>query len=377
MAKKSPPSILVWGRSDRFYSRNQILIQTLEGFGCQVRFFSPQFSVCGDLEAFFTRGALPDLVWVPCFRQRDILAAARYCRRNQLPLLVDPLISAYDKQIFEKGKIRPDSLRAKRLLAWEQKLLGKADLVLVDTQAHAEFFHQVLSVPREKIVVVPVGAEEGLFVPQPWPEAGAEAIPEVLFFGSFIPLQGPQVIVEAARVYQGPPVRWRMIGAGPLLEECRAMAAGLPSFSLESWVPYADLPERIGRAAILLGIFGVTPKALRVIPNKVYQAAACGRPLITLDSTAYPPDLRRKADSGFSWVPPGNPVELAAAVARLAGRPDRLQSAGAAARASYEEWLGHDKVQSQLELALHRLGLMNEERGKGVDSPRRILKTGL
>jgi glycosyltransferase involved in cell wall biosynthesis len=54
-----------------------------------------------------------------------------------------------------------------------------------------------------------------------------------------------------------------------------------------------------------------------VIPNKAYQALACGRALITGDTPAARELLRDGVDALL--VPPGDPRALAHAVRRLAG----------------------------------------------------------
>jgi len=349
--------ILWWGHFDPDYSRNRILRQVLAELGWDIRDFRPRLSPFGDLEANLVGVESPDLVWVPCFRQRDIGAARRWSGRRGVPLLADPLISAYDKQVFERAKFSAESVRGRRLLKRERDRLRAADCVLADTFAHAEFFRETLGVKDEKIFVVPVGAEEGHFQALPARARDANEPLQVLFYGSFIPLQGPRVIVEAARRYRGPPVSWHLVGDGPLLEECRRLAADLPHVHFEPWVPYRELPARIGRADILLGIFGITPKARRVIPNKVYQAAACGRPVVTMESPAYPEALHEGKNTGFSWVPPGDAESLAAAVARLAGQPGELAAWGGRARASYLEFLSVAHIRRRLAAALEFLGL--------------------
>lgn len=351
----SGSTVLFWGRSDSEYSRNRILRQLLGKLGWTVVDFQPRVSGGADLEAALRRLPVPDLVWVPCFRQRDVAAAQRYCRRHRLPLIFDPLISAYDKQVFEKRKFPAETSKARKLLRWESRRLGMADLVLADTRAHAEFFHRELDVPADRLWVVPVGAEETLF------QAGPEAVErpdgplDVLFFGSFIPLQGPRFIVQAARCYQGPPVTWTLVGDGPLRKECEFLAAGLPNVAFEDWVPYPELPARIHRADILLGIFGTTPKAERVLPNKVYQAAACGKPIVTMASPAYPEELLNQGTSGFSWVPSGDAEALAAAVAHLAGQPDALVGLGRKVRDNYEQFLSLAHIEKQLAGALRHV----------------------
>lgn len=349
----SARTVLWWGRFDPDYSRNRILRQAYTALGWRIIDFHPLLSPLADLEAALRYLPRADLVHVPCFRQRDIAAAHRYAHRCGIPLLIDPLISTYDKQVFERDKFPPEHARAQRLLRKEQKLFQLADAVLADTPEHARFFAGTLDVQTDRLHVVYVGAEESLFVPGE-PRAPGQPL-EVLFFGSFIGLQGPEVIVDAARRYHGPPVRWTLLGNGPLRARCEQNARGLENIVFEDWVPYRQLAGRIRRADILLGVFGVSAKAGRVIPNKVFQALACGKPLVTRSAPAYPEALRDAADGGIRWVPAADAAALADTVAALAAHPERLESLGAEARRSYERHFSAQALTAQLRSALSGL----------------------
>ena len=345
--------MLWWGRSDPEYSRNGVVRAHLRALGWDVTDFTPAVSPLGDLEAALRRMPRPDAVWVPCFRQRDLLAARRWCdRQGGVPLVFDPLISAYDKQVWERFKLRGSDRGAERLLAWERARFSRADRVIADTASHAAFFAETLEVPREKLHVVYVGADETLFRPAP---ARVPASPvDVLFYGSFIPLHGASVIIEAARLYRGPPVRWSLLGDGPAKPACQRAAGMLTDIMFEARIPYAALPDRIHRADILLGVFGDTQKAGRVIPNKVFQALASGRPVVTRVSEAYPAAARQS--EAIAWVPPGDPRALADAVAAWASDPARFAARNQAARSLYETCFAAPVIRAQLAAALDGLG---------------------
>lgn len=348
---RAPKHLIWWGHSDPAYSRNGIVRGHLAALGWRVTDFSPIVSPWGDIEAALHRLPKPDAVWVPCFRQRDLAAARRWCDRHKVPLVFDPLISAYDKQIGERVKWREEDARSRRLLAWERRLFACADLVLADTTCHADYFVRTLGVSPERVRVVYVGADETLFAPASGHAAQEAGAPlDVLFYGSFIPLHGAQTIIEAARCYRGPPVRWSLLGNGPAQADCKRVAAGLANVVFESPIPYAQLPTRLHRADILLGVFGTTQKAGRVIPNKVYQALAAGRPVITRESEAYPPETRDS--DALAFVPPGNPQALATAVAAWAPAPAHLVVRNRAARGVYDVCFSSAVVRRQLETAL-------------------------
>ena len=75
------------------------------------------------------------------------------------------------------------------------------------------------------------------------------------------------------------------------------------------------MPEELQRAGCALGVFGTSAKTGRVIPNKAFQALACGTPLVTADTPAARELLD---DESALLVPAGDPDALAAAVRRLA-----------------------------------------------------------
>ena len=345
--------VLIWGRYGNYgpdYPRNRVIESVLRDLGCELSRFLPKVSALADIEYSLRGGPRPDLIWVPCFRQRDLAAAARYARRHRIALVFDPLISAYDKQVNEKHKFAADSAKARKLLAWETKLFSLPDWLIADTEGHADYFHTTHGVARARIRVIPVGAEEALFSPQPWPHKSADAALEVAFFGTFIGLQGVDVLAQAILQYDGPPTHWRMIGEGPLKADCERLLAPLASgkhashVSFEGWGPLRELPGRLASADAILGIFGTSEKALRVIPNKVYQGLALGRAVITAATPAFLPALRADEQQGLLWAQPGDPGSICDAVKRLHQRRDETPALGQAARASYEAHYSNRRI---------------------------------
>jgi glycosyltransferase involved in cell wall biosynthesis len=353
----SAGNVLWWGRFDPDYSRNRVLRQAFRQLGWSVTDFRPISSLTGDLEARFQNISKPDLVWVPCFRQRDMAAAIRWSKKNSIPLVFDPLISAHDKQVNERHLLKAGSLRARWLLRQETIFFQAADLLVADTRAHADYFQSDFKVPEQNLFVVPVGAEEGLF--QTIPAATERNPVEVLFYGTFIDLQGPQVIVEAAAACKAQNVIWTMLGDGPLRKKCEALTLkyGLDNLRFEAWVPYEKLPQRIGAADILLGIFGTSGKASRVIPNKVYQSLACGRPVITRRSTAYPKGLCDLSRSGLIQIEPGSAVQLSDVVTHFALNPEMISTSSQQARQTYDAFFSSEAIQLALQELIDQIHL--------------------
>jgi glycosyltransferase involved in cell wall biosynthesis len=251
----------------------------------------------------------------------DLVAARRAAQGR--PVVFNPLVSLADTLVGDRGRFRSGSLAARALERVDKYALRSADLVVADTAAHARFLSDVRG--RDDVAVCFVGAEDRLFTPGWKPEAPFT----VLFVGKLIPLQGVDTILAAAR--EAPEIRFRIVGSGQL----DPLLADRPS-NVEHvrWVEYERLPGEIRRTGCALGIFGTTAKAQRVIPNKAFQALACGAPLITADT----PAARELLVDGESalLVPPGDAGALAAAIRRLANDAALAQTIAAGGRAAYE-----------------------------------------
>lgn len=342
------PVVLYWGRADLSYSRNSILLQLMRDLGWTVDFFHPLTSRTGVVEARFRKFRRPDVIWVPCFRHRDIASAAVWKKKFGVPLVVDPLISAWEKEVIERRKWPMSSNAAEKRRAWEIDLYRKADRIVLDTQAHAEFFTTELEVPSEKISVLYLGAETDRYFPG-IPQSSKPPY-EILFYGSFLPLQGVEVVVKAARLAKDLPAVWVMVGEGDEKNLVKKMANGLSNVRFEPWIENGRLNGRIAKAHILLGIFGLTPKADIVIPNKVFQAMAAGRPVITRRASAFQGTL--EGSDVIGWVEPDDPEALVNLVKEWLKDPSQLEPRGIASRQLFEEYFSMDKLATMLDMVV-------------------------
>jgi len=250
------------------------------------------------------------------------LPAARRAARGR-PVVFNPLVSLADTLVGDRGRFRPGSLPARVLERVDRRAFRSADLVVADTQTHAGYLGELTG--RSGVAVCFVGAEERIFHPAWRPPRVFRA----LFVGKLIPLQGLETILAAARL--APEISFRVVGSGqlgPLLGQRP------PNVEHVAWVEYERLGDEIRAAGCALGIFGATPKAQRVIPNKVFQALACAAPVVTADTPAAR-ELLRAGESAL-LVPAADPAELAAAVRRLAADTSLAERIAAGGRGAYE-----------------------------------------
>ena len=352
--------VLYFGTYERDYPRNAQVISCLRGAGAEVveRHASVwerrrhKWSVglgaaarVGAAETrllFSSRRERFDAVIVGYPGHFDLPAARRIARGR--PVVFNPLVSLYETLVEDRGRFTAGSAGAGILRQVDRLALRRADLVVADTAENARYLGALAGLPAERLAVCFVGAEERLFRPGWQP---AESF-HVLFVGKLIPLHGLETILAAARL--APELPFRVVGSGQLdaLLDDRP-----PNVEWIEWVDYERLPEENQRAGCVLGVFADSPKTGRVIPNKAFQALACGAPLVTADTPAAR-ELLRDEESAL-LVPPGEPEALAAAVRRLAAEPGLARRIGAGGLAAYREQASEDVLGTRWLGLLERL----------------------
>lgn len=340
-----PRRIVVAGTFAAGYSRNRILLGLLERLGHDVE--TIRIELWGDerfglvsapklpllLRALATYARLawrllrvrrPDLFVVLYPGHLDVLLVSLIGRLRRVPTLYDHFISLEETVVSDRKLRGGGTVLARTLALLDALACRAARLVLADTPEDAAFFAAKAGLGIERFRVLWVGAQEDLFHPR-------DVAPEprlVFFHGTYIPLQGIDTIVRAAKLLEGDAVRFRLVGSGqerPAIERL-VRELDISNVELRAAVPVAELPAEIAAGALCLGIFGTSPKSARVVPNKVFEYVAMGRPVVTGDTQA----IRSAFGADLELVPCGDPVALAdrirglvdddAALARLAAR---------------------------------------------------------
>jgi glycosyltransferase involved in cell wall biosynthesis len=267
------------------------------------------------------RSGAIDAVIVGYLGHFDVLLARVLFPRTTVVL--EQLVFAADTA-RDRGTDKGVKLHLMQLI--DRLAVAAADLVIVDTDENRDL---VPPRARHKVVVVLVGAGETWFAARSRASAHRTATPglaptsplRVVFYGLFTPLQGTVTIAHAlAALADAAGVHTTMIGSGQQWAEVRAIAGTNPRIDWVDWVDAGQLPDVVAAHDVCLGVFGTTPKAHRVVPNKVYQGAAAGCAIVTSDTAPQ----RRALGDAAAFVSPGDAGELAITIRKLGVDRERL-----------------------------------------------------
>jgi glycosyltransferase involved in cell wall biosynthesis len=340
------------GSYDQWYPRHRIIQKGLRELGYQVtesqdRAFLPLRWVRLCVALIGLPRAVPVIVGEASNYLTPVIVFARLQRRK---VVFDSFVSLQEIHgDYHKGV-------SGRLWSLVGGVLDRinclfATTVIVDTKADRRYFVDVLGVPSRKVHVVYVGAETDLFVARSRRPTYPSGELSILFFGSFLPLHGIETILRAAALLQEEPkvkVHFTLVGAGHEYQQMRLMAARLSLANVSfgpTDVPYERLPDLIYASDACLGIFGATSQAQRVVPNKVFQAAACARPVVTADT----PAIREvfSAESAL-LVPAADPGALADALRRLAASEEERRALSERGASLVQSSYGNVSIARQL-----------------------------
>jgi glycosyltransferase involved in cell wall biosynthesis len=257
-----------------------------------------------------------DVIVVGACGHAYVPLASLLARLTGKPLVFDAFVSQYDSLVWDRKTVAPQSWKARYYFALDKVSGWLADRVLLDTVQHSDFYARTFGLSASKFRSIFIGADTQLFYPRPRQRESREF--RAVFVGTFIPLQGVSTILEAAqRLASRPDIRFQLAGDGQTFPAAVAHAQrlGLRNVAFLGNVPAERVPALVADADVCLGIFGETDKARRVIPNKVYEAMAMARPVITGESEAARALLTHRENAWL--VPLADPDALAQAVLEL------------------------------------------------------------
>lgn len=293
----------------------------------------------------------PD-VYVLGFRGHEIFWFVRLIAIGK-PLIFDAFMSPSDALMSEgKGGLSGRLLGA-LILPLEWLCLMLSARCLTDTVLHQQFIAERFAVRETKIDVVYVGAvDTESEMAQAEHDGGAPL--SVLFYGTFLPLHGMDVLLRACKLVADLPIEFRIIGGtGTALAQFQSQLEELAPGNVvhDTWVDFEDLQATVIPNADLClgGPFGGTPQARRVITGKAFQFLAQSKATV-IGKVEEPVAFVDKRNC--LQVEQGDAESLAAAFRWALANRKELPAIGRAGRRLFDQQFAVDALAAQVGPAL-------------------------
>lgn len=228
-----------------------------------------------------------DILFVGFPTYKSVPLAKLLSKIRNKPLIYDPLTSKYNTSVEDRKTVKKKSFKAYKFFYWDKISCSLPDRILIDTETHLNYFTKKFNLSKNKFRKIFIGTDDNIFFPEK-PKKNNNFI--VKFYGVYNSLQGVEYIVNAAKLLENyKDIKFEFLGTGQNLPYIKDSIKkyNLSNIILKEYkIPYDYLPDYISNADICLGIFGNTIKSNMVVPNKVFEALAMGKPLITQESKA-------------------------------------------------------------------------------------------
>jgi glycosyltransferase involved in cell wall biosynthesis len=296
-----------------------------------------------------------DVIYIPYPSLLVLLCYSFFGRRKDRPfMVVDCFISIYDTVVMDRKVIAEGGLLAKILLWLEKRSIRDANLVLTDTLVNATYLFDLFAGEKGKYQALNLCINESLFKPMSMPGHDSKS---VLFVGSFVPLQGVDVVVDAAiRLADRTDIKIQLVGDGQTAAAIESQLASSEA-NIEwfrAWHSIDKISEMYSNADICLGVFGVSSKTYRVLPYKAYMAMACGKALI---SSQVEDGVIRESNMPFLALSKNSGQELASKIIELVDSSELREKYAQRARTYYVQHLSNERAVDELyALLLSNLG---------------------
>jgi len=251
--------------------------------------------------------------------QFDVFLARTLTWLRRKPLVLDVLMSLY-LIAKERGLVAKSPLTGRLIHLLEKWALRLPDWLIIDTPAYRTWLVENYNLSRERFRLVPIGADDRIFKPISTDGRGAKF--RLVHHSTFLPGTGVDIIIEAAKILANEPdIHFDLVGEGQFKSQAvaRAEQLGLQNVTFFEWVDKKDLPRLVAEADACLGVFARAEQSEMTVVNKIYEALAMSKPLITGDSLTVREHIAHGREALL--VERGNPQALAEAIVALRDNP--------------------------------------------------------
>jgi len=233
--------------------------------------------------------------------------------------IIDFFISLYDTFCFDRRVFSPKGPCGRFLHLLDAYTLKHADAFLCDTRCHGDYFLKEFHADQKKLHLLYLCADSSIFYPmQAVRPACAVGKKVVLFFGSMLPLQGYERVLDAFHALKNR-TDYYFYFIGPLSDAQKYKVRDMPNLFLSDWLMPEELARHIAFADLCIaGHFSASvAKASRTIPGKAYIYRAMNKPMILGDTPANHELF--SADQNTIFLPVGDTHAITDAILRFFG----------------------------------------------------------
>ena len=302
------------------YTRTHNMLIALQQAGFEVETcFPPDRSKAhlpGVLWDFLRKKDDADVIVVGFYGQ-PLVPFVRLSSRK--PILFDVYASTYGTMVDDRLQAKAGSVKAKVFWLADRLAMLSANRLILESNHHIATYGETYRIDASKFTRVFLPSDDSVMRPrEPRPKDGRFRLH---FHGEYAPFHGVDVILRAAKLLEREDVDFQIIGTGITYARDRKLATelGLRNVQFIDRVRYDELADYMSRADACLGFFGDNKRAGRLLANKLVEAIAVGKPLITRRNPAVQ-ELLCDGESAL-LVEPGSPRALADAILKLKADP--------------------------------------------------------
>ena len=302
---------------------------------------------------------LPDVILASSPQLPSAFLSLILSKLFKVPFVVE-IRDLWPQVLIDQGGLSPNNFIVKALIWMEKQIYKNANYVVVLAKGAKKYVHKR---GAKKVIWLPNGPDLNNFKFCKLSHIEKFSFKRrfrIIYTGAHGEANDLINIVEAAKLLSDLPVKFILIGDGPSKRNLIIKASSLNNIEFKDSIPKEKIPSILADAdAVILTLKKVPLFKYGVSPNKLYDAYAIGRPVIS----AVDGDINNEIEEnrlGYT-AESSNPEQLSLAVRKLfnTSRNERIAMAQRARKLA-EDIYSRQRVNLAYENLLKKLSLIKK-----------------